>query len=190
MMKKYTLVMLLLSLGPWVAYADGVPQPASQPAPQPLKGPVIEDFGPYLPLADPGFGIPVDQTMKVVFDVAKAPDTGQFNRHLETPARFLNMHANAGQEPGRMRLAVVVHGQATRDLLTDEAYQKRFGSANPNRALLETLAGAGVEIILCGQSAGFGGYGPGEFLPQVRVALSAMTALVVLQEQGYRLIAF
>ncbi len=189
-MKKTIFVMLVLSLGPWPVYAANAPQSTSKPAPQPSKGPVIEEFGPYLPLADPGFGVPVNQTMNVVFDVAKALDTGQLNRHLETPARFLNMHADAGLEPERMHLAVVVHGQATRDLLTDEAYHQRFGVANPNRALLEALAGAGVEIILCGQSAGFGGYSRNEFLPQVKMALSAMTALVVLQEQGYRLIAF
>jgi len=189
-MKKTIFVMLVLSLGPWVTDAAEAPQSASQPAPQPSKGPVIENFGPYLPVDDPGFGTPVEQTLNVVFDVAKALDTGELNRHLETPARFLNMHAGAGLEPGRMHLAIVVHGQATRDLLTDEAYQKRFGAANPNRALLEALAGAGVEIILCGQSAGFGGYNRSEFLPQVKIALSAMTALVVLQERGYRVIAF
>ena len=189
-MKKYALLMLVLSLGSWLAQAAETPQPTPQRASQPLKGPVIEDFGPYLSVADPGFVTPVDSTMNVVFDVAKALDTGKLNRHLETPARFLNMHANAGQEPGRMQLALVVHGQATRDLLTDEAYQKRFGAANPNRALLEALDSAGVDIILCGQSAGFGGYERSEFLPQVKMALSAMTALVALQDRGYRVIAF
>lgn len=189
-MMKTIVVMLLLSLGPWVADAAEATESTPAPAPQPSKGPVIEDFGPYLPVADPGFGIPADQTLNVVFDVAKALDTGELNRHLETPARFLNMHAGAGVQVERMHLAVVVHGQATRDLLTDEAYQKRFGAANPNRALLEGLARAGVEIILCGQSAGFGGYDRSEFLPQVKIALSAMTALVVLQERGYRMIAF
>jgi intracellular sulfur oxidation DsrE/DsrF family protein len=189
-MKQTILVMLVLSLGPWVANAAEVPQSSSQAAPQPLLGPVIENFGPYLPVADPGFVIPADQTLNVVFDIAKALDTGQLSRHLETPARFLNMHAGAGLEPERMHLAIVVHGQATRDLLTDEAYQRRFGAANPNRALLEAMAGAGVEIIVCGQSAAFGGYNRSEFLPQVKMALSAMTALVVLQERGHRMIAF
>ncbi|MCJ7557828.1 MAG: DsrE family protein [Gammaproteobacteria bacterium] len=189
-MKKIIFVMLVLGLSAWVADAAETPQSSSPPDAHPSKGPVIEDFGPYLPVADPDFGIPAGQTLNVVFDLAKALDTGQLNPHLETPARFLNMHAGAGLGPERMHLAVVVHGQATRDLLTDEAYQKRFGAANPNRALLQALAGAGVEIILCGQSAGFGGYTRSEFLPQVEMALSAMTALVVLQERGYRLIAF
>ena len=85
---------------------------------------------------------------------------------------------------------MVIHGKATRELLTDVAFQKRFGMDNPNRALVEALIAADVEVILCGQSAAFGGYDKSELLPGVKLALSAMTALVGLQNQGYRLIAF
>lgn len=164
---------------------------AADPAePQARRGPVIEKFGPYVPLGEPDFPTPVTVPMKAVFDVARTQGPGEPNPRLETPARFLNMHADAGVPVERIQLALVVHGPAARDLLTDEAYRKRYGTANPNRALLEALGAAGVQIILCGQTAAFGGYTAEELLPEVKLALSAMTALVSLQDQGFRLIAF
>jgi intracellular sulfur oxidation DsrE/DsrF family protein len=158
--------------------------------PKPSMGPVIENFGPYLPVPEPGFATPMDQSLKAVFDVASSPEPGEASRYLETPARFLNMHAGSGVPEENLRVAVVIHGKATRELLTDVAFQKRFGMDNPNRALVEALIAADVEIVLCGQSAAFGGYDKSELLPGVKLALSAMTALVSLQNQGYRLIAF
>jgi len=169
----------------------GLAAMGAEPLQLPSKqGPVIEGFGPFVPVSQAEFPTPVDGSLKAVFDVAATQGPGERNPRLESPARFLNMHADAGLAAGRIQVALVVHGPAARDLLTDEAYNKRFGSANPNRALLEALGGAGVQIILCGQTAAFGGYPREDLLPQVKLALSAMTALVSLQDQGYRLIAF
>jgi intracellular sulfur oxidation DsrE/DsrF family protein len=185
-MKSLVLLTIVACLGLQTVLAEEQDAEAIEP----LMGPVIADFGPYLPVAAPGFPAPVGTSLSAVFDVSRSKETGELNRNLETPARFLNMHGGAGVKPEMMHLAIVVHGPATRDLLTDEAYEKRFGVINPNRALLDALSKAGVEIVLCGQSMAFGGYQSGEFLPQVKVALSAMTALVALQDNGYRLISF
>lgn len=182
MKKKFVLTLLFSWLG-----LSGLLQAET---PRPSMGPVIENFGPYLPVVEPGFATPTDQPLKAVFDVAQSPEPGEPSRYLETPARYLNMHVGSGVAEENIRAAVVIHGRATRDLLTDVAFQKRFGMDNPNRALVEALIAADVEIILCGQSAAFGGYGKTELLPGVKLALSAMTALVSLQNQGYRLIAF
>ena len=181
-MKKLALTLLLAWLG--------LSALAQAETPQPSMGPVIEHFGPYLPVPDPGFVPLPGQQLNAVFDVASSPEPGQASRYLETPARFVNMHAGSGVPEENIRAAVVIHGKATRDLLTDVAFQKRFGMDNPNRALVEALIAADVEVILCGQSAAFGGYEKTELLPGVKLALSAMTALVSLQNQGYRLIAF
>ncbi len=175
------MVFLCLLSSPGLLQAD---------TPQPSMGPVIQDFGPYLPVLEPGLETPMGQPMKAVFDVAQSPEPGEASRYLETPARYMNMHAGSGVSKDNLRAAVVIHGRATRDLLTDAAFQKRFGMDNPNRALVEALIAADVEIVLCGQSAAFGGYDKAELLPGVKLALSAMTALVGLQNQGYRLIAF
>jgi intracellular sulfur oxidation DsrE/DsrF family protein len=81
---------------------------------------------------------------------------------------------------------VVVHGTAGWEILEDDAYRERFGVANPNKELVEELLGFGVQVILCGQTASSRGIPDQRRIKGVQVALSAMTAFVVLQEQGYR----
>ena len=57
---------------------------------------------------------------------------------------------------------------------------------NPNRELVESLLGAGVEVIMCGQSSKTRGLPKEDLIPGVKIALSAMTANIQLQNQGYR----
>lgn len=155
------------------------------------RGPVIPDFGPVFDIPSPDLATPTDHTYRVVFDVTRAAEKPEsVNPNIESLARFLNMHARAGVPTERMQLALVLHGAAGKDALDNEGYRKRFGVDNPNLPLLRALEGAGVRMYLCGQTAMSRGLARTELSPQVKVALSAMTALAVLQEQGYRLVAF
>lgn len=153
------------------------------------KGPVIADFGPVVDVADDAFNLVPGQTYRLLFDVsAGSRDAHQLNRGLESAARFLNMHARAGIEPGDLQIEIVTHGGTTWDVLSDEAYRARFGRANPNTALLQALTGAGVVIRQCGQSAAFNGVAAGELAPGVGMAVSAMTVLVRRQSEGWALL--
>lgn len=96
------------------------------------------------------------------------------------------MHAQAGVPVERLAAAVVVHGGASFELLDDEAYRSRFGTDNPNGDLLRELLGSGQRVILCGQSAASRGVPTDALIPGVEVALSAMTAFILLQDEGYR----
>ena len=163
---------------------------AADPEP-PRTGPVIEQFGPVYDVARPDFPTPTNATYRAVFDVAPSPDAADaLNPRIESLARFLNMHARAGVSPGRIKLALVVHGAAGKDMLSSPAYKARFGVENPNAALLAALQSKGVRVVLCGQTAAHGGFRRDELAPGVEVALSAMTALVTLQSEGYQLISF
>jgi intracellular sulfur oxidation DsrE/DsrF family protein len=72
-------------------------------------------------------------------------------------------------------------------LLSDSAHGARFaGTANPSKRLVEELLANGVQVVLCGQTAAFRGVKREELLPGVQLAISAMTALNVLQAQGYQ----
>jgi intracellular sulfur oxidation DsrE/DsrF family protein len=156
---------------------------------EPVTGPVIDDFGPVYAVPDAALGPPALGVMRVVFDVVEAPaDPAVANARIVSAARFLNMHARAGLPENRMALALVLHGDAGRAALRDDAYWERFDTVNPDRALLDRLKAAGAAIYLCGQTAGFRGYEAGQILPSVDLALSAMTALVRLQDDGYRLV--
>lgn len=157
----------------------------------PETGPVIEGFGPVIAPPPGAYNLRADQHYKVSMDVAETGDFAEDrNRHLESAARFLNMHARNGIDPKQVEFALIVHGAATKDLLRDSLYQKKFGEPNPNTKLLAELAGAGVKIYLCSQSAAFKGYGFDQFNPAVTIALSAMSAHVRLQSEGYTLIPF
>jgi intracellular sulfur oxidation DsrE/DsrF family protein len=105
-------------------------------------------------------------------------------------ARFLNMHARAGVPAEQLQVALVVHGGAGLELLDHRAYRERNAVDNPNALLIEQLQAAGVRIILCGQTAAFRGIDRARLLPGTEVALSAMTAMAVLQEQGYQVNPF
>ena len=159
------------------------------PAGNPVTGPLIEDFGPVYAVPGAVLGPPDTGLMRVVFDVVDAPeDPAVSNARIVSAARFLNMHARAGLPGERMSVALVLHGDAGRAALKDDAYWDRFDTVNPDRALLARLRAAGAAIYLCGQTAGFRGYDSDQILPSVDLALSAMTALVRLQDDGYRLV--
>jgi len=160
-------------------------------AQSPATGPIIEQWGPAFDVPGTPYNLDAAEEHRVVFDIGDAPeDPAALNRGIESAARFLNMHARAGIDPGRLHLAVVLHGAAAAAALNDAAYRARSGVDNPDRGLVEALAGAGVRFFLCGQTAGHRGYDPADLLPQVALAVSAMTAHVRLQEEGYRAILF
>ena len=158
---------------------------------EPQFGPVVEHHGPVYAVPDGSFNLNASQAYKVLMDVGKGPDDpAEMNRSIESAARFLNLHARQGIDPGKLELAVVLHGSGARAALDEEVHQRQFGVSNPNRALLAELGEAGVRIYLCGQTASYYGYAPEDLLPQVTMAVSAMTVHVRLQQEGYRGILF
>lgn len=153
-------------------------------------GPVIEGAGPVYDVVDPDFPTPTG-VMKAVWEVAETAESPEVrSRRLESVARFLNMHARAGVPRENLKLAVVVHGPAGKDLLGHDGYRARYAVDNPNYDMVQELLAFGVQVILCGQTHMARGLPRDELAEGVQVALSAMTALVSLQDQGYRLIPF
>ncbi len=149
-------------------------------------GPLISEYGPIAPV-EGHTPIPPDTQFKVAFDTA-APGGRELNRTLESAARFLNMHVAAGVPAERMTLAVVVHGRAVGDVT--QAGGAGGGPPNPNAALVAALLAHGTRIIVCGQSAAGLGIAKADLLPGVEMALSAMTAHALLQQEGYTLNPF
>lgn len=154
-------------------------------------GPVIEAYGPVYDVPPGSWNLKKDTHYKVSMDVSATEDfSSDLNRRIESAARFLNLHARNGIDPKNIEIAIVVHGSAAKDLLQDAAYEARFNESNPNTAMLAVLHDAGVQIYLCGQTAAHRGFAAEEINPAVRLAVSAMTAHVRLQSEGYTLIPF
>ncbi len=149
------------------------------------RGPVFANFGAHAPVAGMG-ELPSDVAFRHSFDVAEAASDGKANSHIESAARFINMHAAAGVDPENIQVAVVVHGGASLDLLRDAAWKAKGKSGvNGSHALVRTLLDEGVRVILCGQSAAAHGITHDELIPGVEMALSAMTAHALLQQADY-----
>lgn len=154
-------------------------------------GTVIPEFGNTFDIPNPDFKTDTEAIFKLVFDVAKAPeDPSVLNPYLNTLARFLNMHQKAGVSVENLHVRAAIHGQAAYGMLTNEFYKEKYGVDNPNIELLEALDKAGVELILCGQTAGSRDITSARRLEVIDVALSAMTVLSQSQMEGYSLIAF
>lgn len=150
------------------------------------SGPVIQSTGQSVKVDDATFAIPEGHVFRAVYVIDRADTTGT-NQQLTTIARFLNLHVRHGIPKERLFAAAVVHGSGWMSLLTDSAYGARFGGKpNPSKRLVEELLANSVQLVLCGQTAGFRGVKREELLPGVQLAISAMTALNVFQAQGYQ----
>lgn len=146
-----------------IASAISAQQPAGNP------GPLVESGGRVFDVPHIDLATPLEMTYRVAFDLSRASTSATaVNAGLDSVARLLNMQARAGVSASQLHLAVVVHGGAAADLLSHDAYRARTGESNPNAALIDELAKAGVRFI----------------------ALSAMTAFAVLQERGYHVNPF
>lgn len=150
-------------------------------------GPLIEAYGAVAPI-EVQMPIPDGTVFRVAFDVAAQAEVGETNRKLVSAARFLNMHAAAGVAPEDIRLAIVVHGGAVRDVSTAGHFTPAAAPANAD--LVATLLAHGVRIYVCGQSAAYHDVSADDLMPGVTMALSAMTAHALLQQDGYTLNPF
>ena len=155
------------------------------------SGPVVNEYGKVYKIDNPDFKTDVTTTYKAVFDIMNSPeDVSQVNFNIETAARFLNMHAQSGIPLEQLKVALVVHNKASKDVITSKAYKAKYGTDNPNEKLLNDLMEAGAEIIFCGQSSASRGFPKEKLIDGVQLSLSAMTALIQLQNDDYRLIKF
>jgi intracellular sulfur oxidation DsrE/DsrF family protein len=123
---------------------------------------------------------------KAVVDVTTGGDPAKLNPAVAKVAKYLNIYAAAGREPATCDFAVVFHGDATLAILNPDAYAAEFGTeGNPNTELLMQLHEAGVEMYVCGQSLHSKGKTEEDVLVFVETAVSALTACINLQSDGY-----
>ena len=156
-------------------------------AQQATTGPVIEGYGASFVIDNADTPLLDDHVYRVVFEITGYENNGGVNRHLDRVARFLNLHAKNGVPAQNMHLAVVIHGAALVNSLSDDAYQARFGEDNPNLEISKLLADAGVEFYVCGQSMGMRGFAKSELSDSYQLATSALTMVHQFQSLGYTL---
>ena len=155
------------------------------------EGRIIKDFGQTFLVENLDIKTDIKAEHKVIFDVNKSSeDKSLINKYIVTAARFLNMHAKSGLKLEQLHVAITIHGGAWKDVMTNLAYKEKYGFDNPNLELINQLSEAGVDIILCGQTAESRGLNKKNTNPKVKFALSAMTAILQYQNDGYRFLTF
>jgi intracellular sulfur oxidation DsrE/DsrF family protein len=123
---------------------------------------------------------------KVVFDITADAKPTDLNKGLERVARLLNLYGSAGLKASDVRVALVLHGEATKSALSEDRYRSRFAAdRNPDLALIGELRKPGVEVFVCGQALAYKGFERSEVSDGVKVASAALSVLINRQADGY-----
>lgn len=123
---------------------------------------------------------------KIVFDATADAKPADVNKALDRVARLLNLYGAAGLKAQDVKIAIVLHGDATKSVLSDAAYKTRFQvEQNPNLPLIRDLQQAGVEVLVCGQALNYKGFQDDEVADAIPIAAAALTALANKQADGY-----
>lgn len=150
--------------------------------------PVIKSGGAIHPRPDAALQPDRNQTYKALFSLTKDSDPKQLNDSLNHVASAVNLFASAGVPVDHLKFAVIIHGPATPIVLDEASYQKHFGTSNPDLKVIDELKAEGVQIYVCSQALAKFKYEDSEVNPNVKVALSALSTIVMLQQQGYALV--
>ena len=169
---------------PTPAPRDGNTPPAPKPGVPKLVYPIIPNAGGVVPL--PAAAEQPRKGAKVVLDVTANAASAEVNAGLDRAARLLNLYGAAGLKGGDVKIAVVLHGGATKSVLTDAAYKARIGpGTNPNLPLIRALRETGVEVFVCGQALHAAGFREADVAEGISVADAFLTVIVNRQADGY-----
>jgi intracellular sulfur oxidation DsrE/DsrF family protein len=151
-----------------------------------LVSPRIHGAGGVLPVAQGAEQPSAAAIHRLYVDVDDdAPLHGKVNKRLDTAAKILNLYAMARVPADKVRMVILFYGRGVKLALSDAAYRKEFGHANPNADLLTQLQHANVKMIVCGQALGHQSFTAADIAPGVTLALSALTKREELQAAGY-----
>jgi hypothetical protein len=149
-----------------------------------LVFPIIRDAGGVLPL--PRAVEQPRKGAKVVLDVSANANPADVNSGLDRAARLLNLYGAAGLKAGDLKMVVVLHGGATKSVLTDSVYKARIGrDTNPNLPLIRALRKVGAEVFVCGQALNAAGFEEVDVAEGVSIADAFLTVIVNRQVDGY-----
>jgi hypothetical protein len=160
--------------------------------------PIFKNVGGILPLPDAAEQ--PQENAKVLLDITSDKMTNGVIKGIDRAALISNQYAHAGVGPKQnMKMAIILHGPATKAALTNDAYiqhtssyNRQSGSAkgNPNLELMKQLNNAGVEIFVCGQALAHRGFTGDEVAGPVRIAVSAATVNINRQMAGFAYLPF
>lgn len=150
--------------------------------------PTIHGAGKIHPMPDAAYQPDPHATYKVVFSLSHFGDKPtEVSSSLEHVARAVNLYVNAGVPLSHLKFVAIAAGPATPIVLNDEQYRKIYGVVNPNLAVIAQLRKAGIDVAVCAQAMAEHHFDYGWQDSHVTLALSGLTTVINLQQQGYAL---
>jgi intracellular sulfur oxidation DsrE/DsrF family protein len=147
--------------------------------------PTIQGFGKISPAPEASMQPAKDVEYKVVFSTTGGGDADKVNASLDRVARAVNLFTGAGVPLSHLHFVVVIHGPATPTVLDNAHYRQKFNVDNPNAKLIDELSKAGVKVEVCAQALAHNNLQRDWVHREVELTLSAITDIVMLEQQGY-----
>ncbi|GAA0879293.1 hypothetical protein GCM10009119_22610 [Algoriphagus jejuensis] len=149
----------------------------------------VLDFAPWvgvIPITDPVMSYDPSLTYKIAIDVyGSLKDSTKIHEPFTEIARTYNLHIANGVPADKIKIAAVIHGGLSKAVMSNDAYREKYKIDNPTILALQELKKVGVEFYLCGQSMSFLKIPQEDVTPEVKVAMSAKTTFVALDQMGY-----
>ncbi len=128
---------------------------------------------------------------KAVFYIPQAiAKKSKADPELGRIARMLNIFTADRVPLKHLHFVTVFDGGAIPAILNDATYEARFHHPNPNAGLIAILAKNGVIFRVCGVALAGWGFKPMDVLPEVGVAPTGPSTLILYENQGYALVPF
>jgi len=122
---------------------------------------------------------------KLLYKITDDEKRNGVNRGLNGIAHALNMFGVSGVDLKDVRIVASVSGKATFDLLSDEAYMKKYGTKNPNTELIQLLTENNVKLYVCSQALYPRNLERDEINEHIVFALSASSVMSNYLMNGY-----
>lgn len=125
---------------------------------------------------------------KLLFELTDSnPDStrAEIDGGLSEVARVINLHIASGVPQNKITPVIIIHGSALFAVANNEYYQKKFKKDNPSIKLINELKSIGTRIIICGQAMTFHEMKIEDFLPDIKLSLTAQTVLTHYQLKGF-----
>lgn len=150
--------------------------------------PTIHGAGKIHPMPQAAYQPDPHATYKVVFSLSHfGAKPTEVSSSLEHVARAVNLYVSAGVPLSHLKFVAIAAGPATPIVLNDTQYRKIYGVANPNLPVIAQLRKAGVDVAVCAQAMAEHHFDYGWQDSHVTLALSGLTTVIDLQQQGYAL---
>lgn len=149
--------------------------------------PVIDGYGKIKYSKDVAVQPDTNLAYKIVYKITTGETREGINKGLNGIAHAINMLGCANIKSDAVHIVATIQGAATKIILNDETYEKKYGEKNPNTKVIELLSNYGVKLFVCSQATAYKKIKETQINKNITEALSGSSVLLNYQLNGYAL---